>query len=254
MAKQFIATANVGGLSAHGLVDRKDGRGRLVGIAVAGGIGYHYFRVVLDGHELANSYLSGILSGPAHGNTGFPLDLEFKTDILVEVSNRVPAPQTMFWASYTFESNSPAGDEGTIQTQAAEDGIDHVFRVTETSRLLLGPARSSYVHLTVDMFLPGETISGRVALRTYDDQPVSATKVPLLLRPAGKTRVLDEIEPSSLGFVDGDAAFEISSAHIDEIRFGAYIRSGFPAPPFPPFALELVAPIPGFANYPSLRF
>jgi hypothetical protein len=227
------------------------GSGVLNGIAIAGGIGYHYVRVTLDGVQLADDALSGIVGGPAHGNTGITVGLDFARELLIEVRNTLPSPQTVFWFSYTV-SLEMAGTE-TRQRRAVE-GVEHVYRDTPLTSVLLGPARSSYVSLENDTILPGEGVSGEIELRSAEGEPLYEGVVPLVLRAAGRTRGLVRI--ATLEGVEGRAGFSLPDGLIDAI-WGGRLSQPLARADFPAWAvlpLELVSELGGYANYPSAPF
>jgi hypothetical protein len=227
------------------------GSGVLNGIAVAGGIGYHYVRVTLDGDQLADEALSGIVGGPAHGNTGITVGLDFARELLIEVRNTVPSPQTVFWFSYTVSHESPRTE--TRQWRAIQ-GVEHIYRDTPLTSVLLGPAKSSYVSLENDTILPGEGVTGEVELRSTDGEPLYEQAVPLVLRAAGRTRRLVEI--TTLEGVEGRAVFSLPEGLVNAI-WGGRFSQGSARAEYPPWALlplELVVELDAYANYPSAPF
>lgn len=237
-------TSYVAAVTAHGA-------GTLNGIAVAGGIGYHYVRVTLDGVQLADDALSGIVGGPAHGNVGIAVGLDFAEELLIEVRNAQPSPQTVFWFAYTV-TDDPSG-AGRRESREVE-GVEHVFRETPLTTVLLGPARSSSVRLASDTILPGEGVSGEVELRSDDGTPLYEAVVPLVLRAAGRTRTL--LRVAALEGVEGRTLFSLPEGLTDLIWGGrsweGVARTAFPAWGLLP--LELVVDLDGYANYPSTPF
>jgi hypothetical protein len=233
---------------------RGRGSGVLNGLAVAGGVQYHYVRVTLDGKQLAgpvgvdgggrpmDPFLSGIQGGAAHGNNGVPIGLEFEHELLVEIRGSVPSPQTVFWASYVIAPMAPQEPEAPVEEV---QGVPHRFFESRGLRVLLGPARWSRVVLTSDVWLPGEWIAGRVELRADREmeQPPFAETVPLVLRPSGRTRRLEPL--MVLHEVRGEAGFEIPPDALDERRDLRYLlRTGR--------SVEIVAELAGYANYPAM--
>lgn len=258
MVGQYIETASTPSTAFVPFV-RRVGKGVLNGLAVAAGSAYASVRVSLDGHVLASNYLTGILSGPAHGNSGLAVGLAFDRELQVDIMSNVASPQTVFWASYRIET---ADDEESVeQSEAVEfvefDGVEHAFRATGRSRVLIGATRSSYVALAEDTWFPGEPLRGGVRLISYDGTPLTADAIPVLVRAAGRTRVLGQVamvETTSEGF----AEFEIADPYMGELLYRRwrydYPESRAPLPPGISPALELVANLPGYANHPSGAF
>lgn len=248
MAKRHIDTARTSSTTFVQFVKCR-GSGVLNGLAVAGGIGYHYFQITLDGQQLpgpvnqtqpADSFLAGILGGPGHGNNGFTVGLDFEHDLLVEIRSSLPSPQTIFWASYTLEPMADVGPTGRIEEAG---GVPHLFRSFPGGRVLVGPARWSRVKLRNDFWLPGEPITGEVELHADQaaEVPFEET-VPLVLRPAGRTRRFEPV--LVLIGVRRHADFEISPDFFEargDLQFMIAARRD----------LELVADLPGYANYPA---
>ena len=224
----------------------RHGAGVLQGLAVAGGIGYHYFKVTLDGQPLADNYLSGILGGSAHGNNGLAVGLPFEREILVEIRGSTPSPQTVFWISYAMTRQPSTGEHERRDV----DGVVHVFEMTEGEIVLIGPERSSHVALIDDVWLPGEPIVGSVALQRYDGEALFEPTVNLVVRAAGRTHVFGEL--STLESVERAQEFRVEWGSIAEILFSRYPRRSFYD-----FAadyrlgIELIADLPGYANHPS---
>ena len=248
MAHRHIDTARTSSTTFVEFV-KCQGSGVLNGLAVAGGIGYHFFQITLDGEQLPrpvgqeqprDSFLSGILGGPGHGNNGLAVGLEFEHELLVEIRSGRPSPQTIFWASYTLEPMTHVGPSGRIEEAG---GVPHLFRSFPGGRVLVGPARSSRVKLRNDFWLPNEWIVGEVGL--YADQALGMPfehTVPLMLRPAGRTRRFEPV--LSLIDVQGTAGFEISPDLL-EARSDLQTLIGVWRD------VELVADLPGYANYPA---
>jgi hypothetical protein len=265
MSGNCIQTASVAGTSQSGFVSENAKRGELLGIAVAGGIEYHHVIIRLDGEQLASNYLSGIFGGPAHGNNSLTVCLPFERELVIEVRNSISSPQTVFWATYRIDGE--AQDEGQEMIEFEEiEGVAHAYRRTDDSRVLLGPARSSHVVLTQDTWLPGESVTGYVELRT-DVEPSlplgdlpgahfgvydAEVGIPLNVRLAGRSRLfpLQRLEP-----YDNRAEFAIDYLSLAETLSVGYQFAGPPRFPGSPFlGLELVADVPGYANYPSSAF
>jgi hypothetical protein len=95
-----LTIGSVGGTTPLRLVSVPKHSGILTGMGVAGGPGYHYFQITIDGTVLCGKdYLSGILSGPAHGNNGMGAGLPFAQSLDVTVYNAKAFPQTRFWVA-----------------------------------------------------------------------------------------------------------------------------------------------------------
>jgi hypothetical protein len=262
MAINHIETARISGTVQSTFVREPGKRGELLGLAVAGGIGYHYVIVTLDGQELANNYLAGIAGGPSHGNNGLSIGLRFEHELAIDVRNGIDSAQTVFWTSYRID-----GDEERDQMIQIQDvaGVPHAYRIEGDSAVLIGPALSSHVILDSDTWLPGYSISGRVVLRANVDAegsrsllsnvlesyPTEEFRPTLAWRVAGKSRLFP-LQPLELRAPE--LTFEISDyALLDRLggpepffrRRGFY--GGF-------LGVELVADIRGFANFPSDPF
>jgi hypothetical protein len=212
-------------------------------------VGYHYFQVWLDGEQLPaavyedqppDSFLSGIKGGPGHGNNGLAVELQFETHLVVKIRSSIDSPQTVFWASYTIEPTATT-DPGEHFEEI--DAVPHLFRQTSDGRVLVGPARWSRVTLRSDFWLPNEWIVGEVELHVDRalGEPEEAA-VPLMLRPSGRSRRFEPI--FTVGDVRGRAAFEIPPDQLAERRD---LRGLLGATR----DLELVADLPGYANYPA---
>lgn len=80
--------------------------------------------------------------------------------------------------------------------------------------------------------------------------------MPILLRAAGRTRVLTEVALASS--IEGSAEFEISDPYLRDVLYRRW-RYDYPEPRSPLLpgiapALELVAGLAGYANHPSGAF
>lgn len=242
MATQHIDTATTAGTGFIRFVDLTK-PGVLWGLAVAGGISYHYFRVTLDGQQLVDEYLSGIYGGPAHGNNGLTVGLYFDRELLVEIRNSAASPQTVFWASYaTWGGPGPPAARG----EAHAEGMSYVYEYGEGRTVLVGPAQWSRIELDTDTWLPNEALAGMLELRSRDDAVPFEAEVPLMLRLAGRTRSLGTA--ATLFDVEGSKRFEISPDTIGEVlerlQFAGRAGGG----------LELVAKLPRYANHPATLF
>jgi hypothetical protein len=243
VAQQIIETTTVAGVAWINFVDVQK-PGVLWGLAVAGGTGYHYVRVTLDGTLLADNFLSGIFGGPAHGNTGLTVGLYFDRDLLVEVRNGALSPQTVFWASYAiWGPPAPQGSRKVVKVGA----FDHVFEETEGRTVLVGPARTSSISLYSDTWFPDDTVQGAVELRGEMEGELFEPRVPILLRPAGRQLSVGVV--AELSDVHGSASFEIEPGIINEVggerlRFLTSAGRG----------LELVTNLGGYANLPAPLF
>jgi hypothetical protein len=248
-----LTISSVGGTSPIDLVNVSEASGVLTAIGVAGGPGYHYFQVTIDGTKLGRDYLSGILSGPAHGNNGLGVYLPFEQSLDVSICNQKCFPQALFWAAYVTYGSETVGEEGYIRTV---EGIDYEYvqRRYQTGpdtepyvvESLVGPHRWSRIILREDVLLPGDDLIGRLRLVNADDRvrpPV--TEISFVLQLPGTTRPLlrRELERSPEG------EFTWSS---DSLESGLSERLRVPRSARPrPFALQVVADIPGFVNYPA---
>jgi hypothetical protein len=119
-----LTISSVGGTSPLGLVSVSKAGGVLTAIGVAGGPGYHYFQVTIDGTVLGRDYLSGILHGPAHGNNGLAVALPFEQSLDVSVCNTKTFPQALFWVAYLTHGSEVTGEERDTRTV---DGIDYEY-------------------------------------------------------------------------------------------------------------------------------
>jgi hypothetical protein len=249
-----LTISSVGGTSPFGLVGVSKTSGVLTAIGVAGGPGYHYFQVTIDGTVLGRDYLSGILSGPAHGNNGLGVGLPFEQSLDVSICNAKSFPQALFWVAYVTNGSEIVGEERDIRTV---DGIDYEYvqrryqagpdtepYVVES---LVGARRWSRVILREDVLLPGDDLIGTLRLVSEGDpEPPPVTQMDLVLQLPGTTRPLLRREVERLP----DDVFIWSS---DSLESG--LSEILRVPPFArprPFALQVVADIPGFVNYPSV--
>ncbi len=123
------------------------------------------------------------------------------------------------------------------------EGIPYQFWESRGLRVLIGPARWSRVTLSNDVWIPGEWITGQVMLHTdQDDELTFAEAVPLFLRPSGRTRQFELL--TVLNDVPGQAGFEVPPNFLNERRDLQYLIAAGRS-------LEIVADLPGYANYPA---
>jgi hypothetical protein len=233
------------------LVDVRGDGGTIAGIAIAGGRGYHFFRVEIDGVVLAEDYLSGILGGPAHGNNGLCLSLPFSDRLLVEVRSMVPSPQARFWASYVTSSELQTERRVTREV----DGILYGFMIrsyrsdegrTYTVEELAGPARRTEVRLDNDEVDLRETnvLSGRILLFDETGQGAAWRGAHLAVRLPGVSRPLLE---QSLEISPEGQPFEIPVGQfLEPLR-----RYVWPVERGGPIVLEASADLEGYFNVPA---
>lgn len=249
-----LTTGSVGGIKPLSLVSVPNHGGVLTGIGVAGGPGYHYFQVTIDGTVLgANNYLSGILSGPAHGNNGMGVDLPFEKSLDVTVHNAKAFPQTRFWVAYVTDGSEPVSDTRSIKTV---DGIEYDYseRRYEASPdtepyvvvSLVGPRRWSRIELGQDVLFPGEDLTGRLELVDGGDPSPSASAVSLALQLPGTTR---RMLSRALGEVQVSDQFTWPSSDLESGLSGVLKIPSSARPR--PFELQIAAEITGFVNYPT---
>jgi hypothetical protein len=221
--------------------------GVLKGIGVAGGSAYHNLRVSIDGRELGGGFLSGIVGGGAYGNNGLPCDLPFESQLLIEAwDETVPCPQTLYWVSYTTDGAAIPGlreqtQYGDVVYRYLTGGYE--LEGAEGYRVLLGAEKESRISLDPDFFLTrdgGGLITGQITLTSFDQEPLFEEEVTLGIRPVGH------------GFfvligawaVEGSAQFSLPAEVVTGLLDRMYgVRPG---------CLELIANLPGYANFPVL--
>jgi len=248
-----ITTSSVGGTAPLCLVSIPKARGVLTAIGVAGGPGYHYFEVTIDGTALSTSYLSGILSGPSHGNNGLGVGLPFEQSLDVTVRNTKTYPQARFWASYVTDGSSIVGEEHFTRT-ADNVEYDYVRRLYQASantapyavESIIGPRRWSRIELEQDVLFPGDSLAGQLRIVNEADNQQPALAVSLILQLPGTTRPILRRE---LGDVQISRPFTWPSGSLESA-----LSNVLQTPPFArprPFEMQIVADIPGFVNYPT---
>jgi hypothetical protein len=234
-----------------------NGSGELKSVGVSDGIGYHYFRIVIDGNELVSAKLGATASGNLRANVSLPVGLRFEHSVLVEGSSNVKAPMTRYWV--VAQTDSSRLDLSEYFTEDYE-GITVRFRRDTyvrddeseyTITVSLGPERICRIDLQNDLYIWGrESVSGVITLQTVDGDPLSESSVELALRVAGSQREFPIRRGPFPRAVEGQASFELSS---DTIIGSIPDLVGRQFPPFvvtEPF-FELVSTLDGYANYPA---
>ena len=248
-----ITTGSVGGTAPLCLVSIPKASGVLTAIGIAGGPGYHYFEVTIDGTALSASYLSGILSGPSHGNNGLGVGLPFEQSLDVTVRNTKVYPQARFWVSYITDGSRIVDEEHFAGT-ADNIEYDYIRRVYQASantapylvESLIGPRRWSLIELEQDVLFPGDNLAGQLRIVNGADDLPSAFAVSLILQLPGTTRSILRRE---LGDVQISRPFIWPSGSLESA-----LSNVLRAPPFArprPFEMQIAADIPGFVNYPT---
>lgn len=248
-----ITTSSLGGTAPLCLVSIPKASGVLTAIGVAGGPGYHYFEVTIDGTALSTSYLSGILSGPSHGNNGLGVKLPFEQSLDVTVRNTRTYPQACFWASYVTDGSRVINEEHFTRT-ADNVEYDYVRRLYESSantapyavESIIGPRRWSRIELEQDVLFPGDNLAGQLRLVNAAYNQQSPLAVSLILQLPGTTRPILRRE---LGGVQINHPFTWPSGSLE-----SGLSNILQTPPFArprPFEMQIAADIPGFVNYPT---
>lgn len=102
-------------------------RGVLRSVGVAGGDGFQWIRVTLDGTQIVDQFLCVSYDGPQ--NTGLSLEFGFERDLLVEAKDsRKRTGMPRFWIAYSW--NRPAGGNRTLRTISI-DGVPFVYERRE---------------------------------------------------------------------------------------------------------------------------
>jgi hypothetical protein len=223
--------------------------GELTGLGVAGGSGYHSFRLTLDGIVVADDFVVGNNTGGASANGGITLCLPFSQTLQVEIRDSPRRSAiTRFWAAYVTSHTNPV--DGPERRRVRLEEQEYAFETTRyrglgdslyTVEALIGPTRWSTVHLYSDTVLRGEEVQGVLELRDIDEGYVYAESANLVVRAAGRTRPLYVHE---LGSVQGEMRFGISVVDLPE-------RQGSVRELPRGVNLEVAADLPGFANIPA---
>jgi hypothetical protein len=255
-AKQVKASRVSGATTSYvTLINITGESGELKSIGIADGIQLHYFKITIDQNILVDEELSGTATGNVRGNTSLTIGLRFDDSLLVEARGSVKSPQTVYWAVVTTDSSKEVRMRSYVR-----DIDDAPYRFEETTyergdgtsynvTTLIGPEKISELTTEQDVYQIGEPIRGRIVLRTAEGAPLYETFVPIVVRPAGYQRAFpvplsNDEGGYGLSSVDGSAEFELNP-NITEALFARLARLG----PIP--ALEIVADLPTFANYPA---
>jgi hypothetical protein len=248
-----IDIGDIGGSGPLRLVSVSKTSGVLTAIGVSGGPRYHYFTVTIDGTLLGRQdYLSGVLSGPAHGNNGLGVGLPFEQSLDVMICNMKPFPQARFWAAY-ITKGSEIIDE-TYSTRIV-DGIEYEYVQRQyraspdtepySVESLAGPRRWSRILLREDLIFPGEELRGRLLITSGGDPGPPNDAISIVLQLPGTVRPILRHGLESAQ----SSQFTWTSDNL-ESRLSEMLRAPRSAWPRP-FELQVAADIPGFVNYPT---
>lgn len=154
--------------------------GQLLSVGVAGGTGYHFVRIGVDGRRLVDDYLSGTVGGgPTHTNTSLSLDLPFGSSFEVDVRDDPGAsPATRYWCVDMTNGSELVSRSEELFTEHGTELVyrDEVYRTEEgneySTRSLVGPrvvSRGSGWRTTCCGSAPsgGRCTSSRTSIETF---------------------------------------------------------------------------------------
>lgn len=214
------------------LVNIQGKGGCLNGIGVSGGINRHYFRITIDGRIIVDDNSLCVASRGSQNN-GFPVNLTFNQNLLVEVKDLEPSGVTEYWVSYTVNGSSflnsseyeeKIGDMSYIfkkSTYLSDDNKE--FAIEEN----MGPRFKSKILLDGDVIFRDGKIHGIIELADYKKMQNHLRSIEVVLRPIGFTSVLSRTKTS---FLEHYGFF----FYYDDVKFNGIF--------------EIIAKIPGYAN------